>query len=44
MRSPPGGPPARDRPEGVYPRDWKGFWAFDPSLVADLEEYVAYNL
>jgi len=26
------------------PREWKGFWTFDPSLVTDLEEYIAYNL
>jgi hypothetical protein len=26
------------------PRVWEGFWTFDPSLVADLNEYIAREL
>lgn len=28
----------------VEPRVWEGFWTFDPSLVGDLNEYVARGL
>lgn len=26
------------------PREWKGFWTFEPSLVSDIEGYIANNL
>lgn len=28
----------------VEPREWEAFWTFDPSLVEDIETYIAKNL
>lgn len=26
------------------PRKWRGYWTFDPSLVAEIDDYIATNL